>query len=72
MIFLDGDTKLIKQCMPEGAEIDVETININDEEETRLAFRAKRFLFPKVDIRDFKIHYGEALLRLQEVKFHTR
>ena len=22
--------------------------------------------------RDFKIHYGEALLRLQEVKFHTR
>ncbi|KAL9960576.1 hypothetical protein ACROYT_G034052 [Oculina patagonica] len=41
----DGSTKLIKQCMPEGAEIDVETIDFVNKEQTSRALRAKRFLF---------------------------
>lgn len=30
--------------MPEGMEIEVETVDFDNEEQTSLAFRAKRFL----------------------------
>ncbi|XP_078343578.1 uncharacterized protein LOC144629220 [Oculina patagonica] len=45
----DGSTKLIKQCMPDGEEIDVETVDLDNEEQEAdsSAVRAKRFLFSK-------------------------
>ena len=41
---LDGTVIPVKQCMPEGMEIDVETVDLDNEEQTSTAFRAKRFL----------------------------
>ena len=41
---MDGKTKLVKQCMPEGADIDLETLDFDHQEQTSPAFRAKRFL----------------------------
>ena len=43
MIF-DGKVVPVKQCMPERMEIDVETVDFDNEEQTSTAFRAKRFL----------------------------
>ena len=43
-IFLEGNTIPVKQCMPQGMEIEVETVDFDNEEQTSPAFRAKRFL----------------------------
>jgi len=43
-MILDGNAIPVKQCMPEGMEIDVETVDFDSEEQTSPAFRAKRFL----------------------------
>ena len=43
-MILDGTAIPVKQCMPEGMEIDVETVDFNNDEQTSPAFRAKRFL----------------------------
>jgi len=43
-MILDGTAIPVKQCMPEGMEIDVETVDLDNDEQTSPAFRAKRFL----------------------------
>lgn len=43
-MILDGTAIPVKQCMPEGMEIDVETVDFDNGEQTSPAFRAKRFL----------------------------
>ena len=43
-MILDGTAITVKQCMPEGMEIDVETVDFDNDEQTSPAFRAKRFL----------------------------
>lgn len=43
-MIMNGKTKLVKQCMPERAEIDVEILDFDHQEQTSPAFRAKRFL----------------------------
>lgn len=43
-MILDGNAISVKQCIPEGMEIDVETVDFDYEEQTSAAFRAKRFL----------------------------
>ena len=43
-MILEGNVIPVKQCMPEGMEIDVETVDFDNEEQSSPAFRAKRFL----------------------------
>ncbi|XP_020600544.1 uncharacterized protein LOC110039737 [Orbicella faveolata] len=43
-MILDGNAIPVKQCMPEGMEINVETVDFDNEEQTSSSFRAKRFL----------------------------
>jgi len=43
-MILDGNAIPVKQCMPQGMEIDVETVDFDSEEQTSPALRAKRFL----------------------------
>ena len=47
-MIMDGSVTPVKQCMPEGKEIYVETIDLDNEEAA--AVRAKRFIFPSFKV----------------------
>ena len=47
-MIMDGSVIPVKQCMPEGEEIYVETVDLDNEEAATV--RAKRFIFPSLKV----------------------